>query len=745
MSAESPAYPPPRSLHWRLTLPVFVVVLTAAIVGAYLWVRTTAGGLDVPQMNLLQQGIQATGARANALFERQRREAQRIALTVGVAELMRRGQAQALDEILRGPARLSDLDGIILTDTQGREILSLLRVSGADGVDYTASTGSDLSQEPLIEVLKSGSAAAGWVRTPEGLLLVTGAPVFQRGARVGIALVGQRIAVVMAELHNSAVVHMALFGPDGQLLATSLPLQTATIAALAAVPDDLPDQLLRPEQAVVRPVVLDGQAYLAAYVPFWFGDAPQGWVAALLPDSLPVLTEAARHASALVMAALVGAVVIVMFVAVGSLASRARQVAQTATALAAGQMTARTGMKPHDTIGAIGHALDRYADAVQQRQDALRLTLRRHRREVEHLLSVLEALPDGVIVQDADGRVMLMNEVAKKLLGSQRVLRGATLNDLTAVVTDVLGASLAPGVYALGDPQRVELDGKMLQARAAALTDLAEQRVGTVIMLRDVTEEVRRERAREALFGRVHQEVQQPMAELLYAETRRNPDAALPRALARHAVALQKLIVEMRELSLTDAPAFRDGQRAILLDTLMWTIANEWRQIAQAANLELEVVIERQGLYILGDERRLRWAIGNLVDNAIKYTPPGGKLALEVRGEDGGRALVRVRDTGVGISPEDLPHVFTRFFRGKPVTAGGRVIRVPGAGQGLTLARQVIEAHGGSIDILSQPGQGTTVNFTLPLTAPVHLSLPRLPDDMDGETVPLPRSAGRAQ
>ena len=100
------------------------------------------------------------------------------------------------------------------------------------------------------------------------------------------------------------------------------------------------------------------------------------------------------------------------------------------------------------------------------------------------------------------------------------------------------------------------------------------------------------------------------------------------------------------------------------LETLIWAVANEWKQVAQAANLTLNVNIERSGLYILGDERRLRWALGNIIDNAIKYTPPGGKVSLEIKDEEDGFARLRIRDNGVGIAADELPHVFTRFFRG---------------------------------------------------------------------------------
>ena len=162
------------------------------------------------------------------------------------------------------------------------------------------------------------------------------------------------------------------------------------------------------------------------------------------------------------------------------------------------------------------------------------------------------------------------------------------------------------------------------------------------------------------------------------------------------------------------------------------------KQIAQAADLTLKVIIDKRGLYVLGDEHRLRWAIGNLIDNAIKYTPPGGQLTLEIRGQAQGMAYLRIRDNGVGIAADELPQMFTRFYRGNPMTKTGETIRVPGMGQGLNMARQIVETHGGQLQIKSKQFCGTAANFTLPLTAPVGMALPQLDEvDMEGETVKL--------
>lgn len=438
----------------------------------------------------------------------------------------------------------------------------------------------------------------------------------------------------------------------------------------------------------------------------------------------------------LVFATLAAAVVIIAYVGLSLMLARIDQMRRVVESLAAGQSGARTGMLGRDEISALGRAIDRYAEQVQQRQDSLRAMLRRQRRETEHLTAVLESLPDGIVVQDLDGRVIVMNDKARLLLGSQSLVEDGDVRKLTATVTDVIGPAIAPGLYALGDPKRVEHEGRMLSAQAAAVMSMSNQRVGTVVVLRDLTDEVKRERARDTLIDRLVADVHTPLSDMgRTVVSNPRPLNSFAREMTRHAVALQKLIVELRELTVNvDAKDMARGQRPLALDMLVHAIANEWRQVAQAANLKIEVRIEKAGMHVLGNEHRLRWAIGNIVDNAVKYTPPGGHILLEIGGEVRGRAYLRIKDTGVGITPEEQQHVFTRFYRGNPVTVGGRAIQVPGTGQGLSIAKQVIEAHGGNIRLKSEVGEGTTVFFSLPLTAPMTLEVPRIRDQIQEPT-----------
>jgi signal transduction histidine kinase len=303
----------------------------------------------------------------------------------------------------------------------------------------------------------------------------------------------------------------------------------------------------------------------------------------------------------------------------------------------------------------------------------------------------------------------------------------------------VLGVNLAPGLYALGDPQRVHIDERILSAQAGAVVSADGGRLGTVILLRDMSEEVRAEQERAEALKRLSQEIQQPLANLGRMAGGQESDMmrSFAREVTRQSVALQRMILELREMSDSNIAQIQRNQRPIRLETLLWAVANEWRQVAIANGLTLHIILQRQGEYVLGDEKRLRWALGNIVDNAIKYTPAGGDLTLEIQDEgDSNIAHLRVRDNGVGISKEDMPNIFTRFFRGAPITPTGEMIRVPGMGQGLATAQHIIEAHGGAIKVKSTIGVGTAVYMSLPLTVVEGMTIIETPIS-DGDTVAL--------
>lgn len=731
------------SLRWRFITPLFVVVMIVAVAGAYFLARNLTGGLRPSQENLLLQTSRSIAERTAQLYDYQRQEAQRVAFTSGIPEALRDNQPVLLEPLLKSLLQINELDTLIVTDTTGREVLGIQRTTTGSETQFALSTETNLGNEPLIRAVLDDAfnGATGFLRTPGGLMLFTAVPVNIDGLPIGVVAVGQTLDAVLHDLRASASANLVMYGPDGDLLQTTFP-DSVNRQPLTLGDTVFSQALLATQQIPVQPLTLDEQTYQGAYQPFNFGPQTLGVIGAIMRDDIPYVTETGRQLTALSAATLAAAAVVVAFIGISRISSRAARVAEVASELAAGQATARTRMQPTDEVSAVGHALDRYADNAQAQQDALQKVLRRQRREFNHIMAVFESMPQGVIVQGLDGRVLIMNDRARYLLGSQRVFRSAGLHELSEVVQEQLGPALAPGLYALGDPHRINLDERVLSAQAAAVMSMSSYRLGTVVLLRDITDEVQQEYQRDLMLERLAHDIQQPLVNLgrLANQDHSEMIKVFARQITRQAVALQRMIVDMREMDSVDTLSVQRRQRPLAVETLVWAVANEWRQVAKASGLTMHIMIEQTGLYILGDEKRLRWAIGNVIDNAIKYTLPGGALTLEIQEEEDGKAYLRVRDSGVGIARDERQYVFTRFYRGQPTAPDGTVIRVPGMGQGLHIARRIIESHGGTIQLKSSQGVGTAVYIALPLTAPVTIKLPHLEGDMDGETIQLPEN-----
>ena len=169
---------------------------------------------------------------------------------------------------------------------------------------------------------------------------------------------------------------------------------------------------------------------------------------------------------------------------------------------------------------------------------------------------------------------------------------------------------------------------------------------------------------------------------------------------------LQRLVEDLRLLSLADAGQLQLVRTDVDVAVLLNGIADSAWAVAEDKGISWRVDVPPEPLVVDGDADRLRQVIGNLVGNALRYTPEGGEITL--RGQrEGGQVRMQVSDTGPGIAPEDLPHVFDRFHRGD--TARDRASG--GSGLGLAIARALVQAHGAEIDVESASGRGTT--FTI--------------------------------
>ena len=198
------------------------------------------------------------------------------------------------------------------------------------------------------------------------------------------------------------------------------------------------------------------------------------------------------------------------------------------------------------------------------------------------------------------------------------------------------------------------------------------------------------------------------MSEVLLAMPEdRPPNRKFLEAISRNAAVLDRMIIELLDISEIGAGSFAVREQEVHLPQLVVNVIQGLESRIRKAELSLGVmVVNDRELTIIGDDRRLQWALGHLIDNSIKYTEAGGQIAVAIGRRREGYLLIEVSDTGVGISPRDLPHIFERFYRGEARTPSGKVIDPRGLGQGLFVARAVAEAHGGYLSVASRVGEG---------------------------------------
>ncbi|WSV65640.1 ATP-binding protein [Streptomyces sp. NBC_01013] len=235
----------------------------------------------------------------------------------------------------------------------------------------------------------------------------------------------------------------------------------------------------------------------------------------------------------------------------------------------------------------------------------------------------------------------------------------------------------------------------------------------------------RLEAQRKAMVSDVAHELRTPLSNIRgWLEAAQDgvadPDPAFIASLHEEAVQLQHIIDDLQDLAQADAGALRLHAEPVRIEELLGQVAAAHQARAETAGVVLTVPPsppDRPVPGLTADPVRLRQAIGNLVSNAVRHTPAGGRVTLHAYGSDSGDAvLVDVTDTGTGIPAEDLVHVFDRFWRGEK----SRSRRTGGSGLGLAIVRKLAEAHGGSATAASVPGEGSVFTLRLPADRPGH-------------------------
>jgi signal transduction histidine kinase len=175
------------------------------------------------------------------------------------------------------------------------------------------------------------------------------------------------------------------------------------------------------------------------------------------------------------------------------------------------------------------------------------------------------------------------------------------------------------------------------------------------------------------------------------------------------ALLLSRLVDDLRELALAEAGQLVLERKPLDVRPLLESVTASLQPEAQAAGTELALDVDVSTPRVLADGARVRQILLNLLSNALRHTPPGGRIVVAAQPE-GRMVRFSVSDTGPGIPGDELPHVFERYYRGDP----SRARRTGGSGLGLAIVKQLVEAHGGQVTARSGPQGGATLEFTLP-------------------------------
>jgi two-component system NtrC family sensor kinase len=330
------------------------------------------------------------------------------------------------------------------------------------------------------------------------------------------------------------------------------------------------------------------------------------------------------------------------------------------------------------------------------------------RRKLETILARVE---NGVIVVDPENRLLIMNQTARDAFG---VNGNWNRRPISEVIEDPRILAMLRASVRVPKREEVELqDGRVFNAQRTPI-----EGIGQVIVMQDITHLKELDRIKSEFVTTVSHDLRSPLTAILGYIELIERSGGLNVQQEEFIRRVQLSVGQITDLvsNLLDLGRIEAGLDEAKEDTPIAVLARyaleSMRSTAESKGLTLESDIPEELPMVLGAPIRLRQMIGNLLDNAVKYTPPEGVIHIEGEGE-GNQVILRVRDSGPGIPAADQPYLFDKFFRASNVPED-----LPGTGLGLSIVKSIVDNHDGRIWVESELGQGTTFTVVLPTADP---------------------------
>ncbi len=338
------------------------------------------------------------------------------------------------------------------------------------------------------------------------------------------------------------------------------------------------------------------------------------------------------------------------------------------------------------------------------------------------LKTVFSCMAEAVLITDAEGVVVLHNPAAIRILQIQTdpVIGkplSASIQDQTAVA--MVNESMEKAMVVTREFSPGAISRKFLRAFCSPVTTENGEVIGSVTTFLDISAHKEIDRMKSDFVAMVAHELKSPLAsveQMIYAlqvgcehEATSSCNALHSRMTAR-TKDLLRLIDNLLNLSKLESGTVVFNLEPIKGDEIIRDVIEIALPQAEGKEITIEYKPCDKEWFFNVDYDHMRTAIMNIVSNSVKYTPDGGEVILSTS-ISGGFVTLAVKDSGIGISKEDVPNIFDRFFRVK----GKATRHITGSGLGLALVKEVVEAHHGYIDIESSPGVGTTFTLSFPL------------------------------
>lgn len=390
-----------------------------------------------------------------------------------------------------------------------------------------------------------------------------------------------------------------------------------------------------------------------------------------------------------------------------------KQMADVSRKIAAGELSSRISVRNRDEIGALAGAINRMAESLQ-------LHVQKVTEGRDRLEAILATMVEGIIVFDTDGRAVLANPAAERMLGLHKegwygrrdleIVRSVELHEkIIAVSRDKVFLEHEISTIAPGE--------KVLHISLAPIRQRPQEKAGVIAVFHDITRLRRLEEMRADFAANVSHELRTPLTAIRgFAETLQDgaynePESALRFAqiIQREAERLNSLIEDVLKLSKIESGKTAIATEPVALSDVADEVLARLEGRLKGYKLALEIPAELP--QIAGDKGLLVQALYNVVDNALKYTQAGGSLTVKAL-ERQGEIYLTVADNGIGIPKEAQERIFERFYR----VDRARSRRLGGTGLGLAIVKHIVDAHQGRLKLESEEGKGTAITLVLPLT-----------------------------